>query len=130
MTTGDANRSRGSVGEPEDYAEIREQVARLCAKYPGEYWRDLDARRGPFARVVEQVADEIGEILRFAAKFQAGRTWLPTTALRFRTVSRKMQVSTTASVLPDTRIPYTAPLKPKCMTSGIPSRNVAVPLAK
>ena len=26
----------------EDYPEIREQVAKLCAEFPGEYWRDLE----------------------------------------------------------------------------------------
>jgi acyl-CoA dehydrogenase len=26
----------------EDYPEIREQVARLCADFPGDYWRDLE----------------------------------------------------------------------------------------
>src|SRR5690606_38901962 len=25
-----------------DYPEIREAVARLCARFPGEYWRDCD----------------------------------------------------------------------------------------
>ncbi|MEY4696010.1 MAG: hypothetical protein RIT14_438 [Pseudomonadota bacterium] len=28
-----------------DYAEIREGVARVCAEFPGSYWRDLDSRR-------------------------------------------------------------------------------------
>ncbi len=28
------------------HAEIREEVRKLCARFPGEYWRDLDARRG------------------------------------------------------------------------------------
>lgn len=27
------------------HAEIREEVRKLCARFPGEYWRDLDARR-------------------------------------------------------------------------------------
>ncbi|WP_426169252.1 acyl-CoA dehydrogenase family protein [Sandarakinorhabdus sp. DWP1-3-1] len=27
-----------------DHAEVREAVARLCAEFPGPYWRDLDAR--------------------------------------------------------------------------------------
>jgi acyl-CoA dehydrogenase len=27
-----------------DYADIREGVAAICAKYPGEYWRDLEDR--------------------------------------------------------------------------------------
>src|SRR5947209_19953387 len=26
----------------EDYADIREAVAKLCAQFPGEYWRKLD----------------------------------------------------------------------------------------
>jgi len=25
-----------------DYPEIREEVAKLCASYPGEYWRKCD----------------------------------------------------------------------------------------
>jgi alkylation response protein AidB-like acyl-CoA dehydrogenase len=29
----------------EDHVEIREEVRKLCSKYPGAYWRDLDARR-------------------------------------------------------------------------------------
>ncbi len=28
----------------EDYPELRESVRRVCAGYPGKYWRDLDAR--------------------------------------------------------------------------------------
>ncbi len=31
---------------PDDHAEIREEVAKLCARFPGEYWRKLDAERG------------------------------------------------------------------------------------
>ncbi|MFO1199151.1 MAG: acyl-CoA dehydrogenase family protein [Burkholderiaceae bacterium] len=27
-----------------DYPEIRESIRRICAGFPGEYWRDLDAR--------------------------------------------------------------------------------------
>ncbi len=30
------------TGQPETYSDIREGVARLCAGYPGSYWRDLD----------------------------------------------------------------------------------------
>jgi alkylation response protein AidB-like acyl-CoA dehydrogenase len=30
--------------EPETYSDIREAVAKLCARFPGEYWRDLDRR--------------------------------------------------------------------------------------
>lgn len=28
----------------EDYPEIRESIRRICQDFPGEYWRDLDAR--------------------------------------------------------------------------------------
>jgi alkylation response protein AidB-like acyl-CoA dehydrogenase len=30
----------------DEHAEIREEVAKLCARFPGEYWRKLDAVRG------------------------------------------------------------------------------------
>ena len=29
----------------DEYREIRDAVARLCADYPGEYWRELDRDR-------------------------------------------------------------------------------------
>lgn len=29
----------------DEYQEIREQVQKLCAQYPGEYWRELDTKR-------------------------------------------------------------------------------------
>ena len=29
----------------DDHAEIREEVAKLCARFPGEYWRKLDTER-------------------------------------------------------------------------------------
>ncbi len=32
------------LGDP--HAEIREEVRKLCARFPGEYWRKLDAVRG------------------------------------------------------------------------------------
>lgn len=28
----------------DDYAEIRESVRRICADFPGAYWRELDER--------------------------------------------------------------------------------------
>ena len=28
--------------QPDDHAEIREEVGKLCARFPGEYWRKLD----------------------------------------------------------------------------------------
>ena len=30
----------------DDHAEIREEVRKLCARFPGDYWRKLDAERG------------------------------------------------------------------------------------
>ncbi len=30
----------------DSHAEIREEVRKLCARFPGEYWRELDQRRG------------------------------------------------------------------------------------
>ena len=35
-----------AVTNPLPHAEIREEVRKLCARFPGEYWRELDARRG------------------------------------------------------------------------------------
>jgi alkylation response protein AidB-like acyl-CoA dehydrogenase len=32
--------------EPDEYADIRDSVRALCAKFPGEYWRALDRERG------------------------------------------------------------------------------------
>jgi len=31
--------------DPEDHGEIREAVRKLCARFPGDYWRRLDAER-------------------------------------------------------------------------------------
>ncbi|HWA41610.1 MAG TPA: acyl-CoA dehydrogenase family protein, partial [Hypericibacter adhaerens] len=31
--------------EAEDHPEIRDAVRKLCAQFPGEYWRKLDASR-------------------------------------------------------------------------------------
>jgi acyl-CoA dehydrogenase len=33
-----------SMSLHEDYTEIRESVRRICADYPGSYWRELDER--------------------------------------------------------------------------------------
>jgi alkylation response protein AidB-like acyl-CoA dehydrogenase len=32
--------------DADPHAEIRGEVRKLCARFPGEYWRDLDTRRG------------------------------------------------------------------------------------
>ncbi|WP_426957071.1 acyl-CoA dehydrogenase family protein [Muricoccus radiodurans] len=34
------------ITETDAYAEIRAEVAKLCARFPGEYWRKLDEVRG------------------------------------------------------------------------------------
>jgi acyl-CoA dehydrogenase len=34
------------MDQSEPHAEIREEVAKLCARFPGEYWRKLDEVRG------------------------------------------------------------------------------------
>jgi acyl-CoA dehydrogenase len=39
-----ATREQVSVQLGEDYPEIRESVRRICADFPGAYWRDLDGR--------------------------------------------------------------------------------------
>ena len=31
--------------DSEHFPEIREGVRRLCAEFPGEYWRELDSKR-------------------------------------------------------------------------------------
>ena len=33
-----------SIALDRDYPEIRDEVARICADFPGKYWRDLDAK--------------------------------------------------------------------------------------
>ena len=43
MNTPDST-STVSMSLTEDYAEIRESVRRICADYPGAYWRELDER--------------------------------------------------------------------------------------
>jgi alkylation response protein AidB-like acyl-CoA dehydrogenase len=34
-----------AISETDPHGEIRVEVAKLCARFPGEYWRELDARR-------------------------------------------------------------------------------------
>jgi acyl-CoA dehydrogenase len=34
------------MDQPDDHTEIREAVAKLCARFPGEYWREMDRVRG------------------------------------------------------------------------------------
>lgn len=41
----------------EDYAEIREEVRRLCAQFPGEYWRKLDRQMAYPSEFVKALID-------------------------------------------------------------------------
>lgn len=41
----------------EDYPELRESVRRICAGFPGEYWRDLDNRSGYPTEFVKALTD-------------------------------------------------------------------------
>lgn len=43
------------VQQSDAYGEIREQVGRLCANYPGEYWRSIDAARAYPTKFVEEL---------------------------------------------------------------------------
>ncbi len=40
-----------------EHAEIREEVAKLCARFPGEYWRELDRERGYPTAFVQALTD-------------------------------------------------------------------------
>jgi acyl-CoA dehydrogenase len=41
----------------EDYSDIREAVAKLCARFPGEYWRELDRRMAYPAEFVQALTE-------------------------------------------------------------------------
>ncbi|HEX4769110.1 MAG TPA: acyl-CoA dehydrogenase family protein [Lichenihabitans sp.] len=43
------------VQQQDGHGEIREQVGRLCANYPGDYWRALDTERAYPTRFVEEL---------------------------------------------------------------------------
>jgi len=47
MTSQDAN----------DHAEIREAIAKLCAQFPGEYWRKLDREMAYPSAFVKALTD-------------------------------------------------------------------------
>ena len=49
--------SGNDTGGPESYAEIRDEVAKLCARFPGEYWRNLDAARAYPTEFVSALTD-------------------------------------------------------------------------
>src|SRR3990172_3110581 len=46
-----------SVPLGEDWPEIRESVRRICADFPGAYWRDLDRREAYPAEFVSALTD-------------------------------------------------------------------------
>jgi alkylation response protein AidB-like acyl-CoA dehydrogenase len=41
----------------EDYTDIRDAVAKLCAQFPGEYWRELDRERAYPTEFVKALTD-------------------------------------------------------------------------
>lgn len=43
--------------ENDEFAEIREAVRRLCAEYPGEYWRKLDEQRAYPSEFVDALTE-------------------------------------------------------------------------
>ena len=45
------------TGLAEPYGHLREEVAKLCARFPGEYWRKLDTERGYPTGFVQALTD-------------------------------------------------------------------------
>jgi acyl-CoA dehydrogenase len=41
----------------EDHPELRDSVRKVCARYPGSYWRDLDERSGYPTEFVKELTD-------------------------------------------------------------------------
>lgn len=46
-----------AIGVGEDWPELREAVSRLCARFPGEYWRRLDRERAYPEEFVRALGD-------------------------------------------------------------------------
>ena len=46
-----------------DYAEIRDAVAAICAKYPGAYWRKLEDTTGYATEFVKELTDAAEEVV-------------------------------------------------------------------
>jgi alkylation response protein AidB-like acyl-CoA dehydrogenase len=61
-----------------DYPEIRQEVAKLCARYPGEYWRKLDSARAYPTDFVRDLSDS--GYLALLIPEQYGGSGLPLTA--------------------------------------------------
>ena len=43
--------------EPDEFADIRDSVAKLCAQFPGEYWRELDREMAYPKKFVKALID-------------------------------------------------------------------------
>ena len=43
--------------EPDEFTDIRDAVAKLCAQFPGEYWRKLDREMAYPSAFVDALAD-------------------------------------------------------------------------
>ena len=57
VQTGRCGTGREVREQMEEYTEIRDAVARLCANYPGEYWRELDRDRTYPTAFIEDLTD-------------------------------------------------------------------------
>lgn len=56
-TSADSGHTPVSMNLDEDYSEIRESVRRICADFPGAYWRDLDEREAYPSEFVKAMTD-------------------------------------------------------------------------
>ncbi len=59
----------------DDYPELRDSVRRVCARYPGEYWRDLDERSDYPTAFVKELTE--GGFLGALIPEEYGGTGLP-----------------------------------------------------
>ncbi len=62
----------------QDHVEIREEVSKLCAAYPGEYWRELD-RRGAYPAEFVKALTESGYLAALIPE-EYGGSGLPLSA--------------------------------------------------
>ena len=70
--------SKMKAARPQDHAEIREEVRKLCAEFPGEYWREAD-RRGAYPAEFVRALTEAGYLAALIPE-QYGGSGLPLTA--------------------------------------------------
>lgn len=80
------------------HAEIREEVRKLCNRFPGEYWRELDARRGYPTEFV-QALTEAGWLSALIPRNMAGR------ACRCPPPRRSLRKSTPPAATPPRAMP-------------------------